>query len=703
MGNKRHGCTNAYFAKKRREKQGGNTSENPKEDNRSSYETTIRENEKFLQYYKMQNICPKGEWDHFISVLKSDLPTSFRITASSNIEAKSLLKLVEGVFFTDLLKGELSDEQKNSKPFCLPWYPQRLGWQLKITRKDIRGSEAYYRLHNFLISETGNGNISRQETVSMIPPLLLDINPSDKILDMCAAPGSKTAQLIESLYSGSTSSVPDGLVIANDVHNARCYMLVHQAKRLNSANVVITNHDATVLPAMHLNENGDSLLKFDKILCDAPCSGDGTLRKNPDIWTKWSPGNANNLHGIQFRILKRGLELLNVGGRLVYSTCSLNPIENEAVVQRMMNEAKGSVVIVDARHKLAGLKTMDGLSQWIVVSKDLDVYKSFDEVPEKWTTQIRPQMFPLKDDLFNLNKCIRILPHHQDTGGFFVTVLEKTKPLPWETALKETQEENEKSANGVEIKENKRKPKKRRYQGYKEDPFVFLTNEDPVWPEIRDFYELSDFPVHCLLTRCSVGKKKNIYYTSSSIRDIVKNNQDRVKIINTGVKTFVRCDNKSMKCNFRLAQEGLAGISSYIGSKRRLQLTRDEVIIILKNPTIPVTDLDQKTKDKLENFGVGSCILNMIDENFPLELVGWKGFSTLKAYVNGECRLHYLRLLGVDVSQFDVNKFKKESNDDEPVDKNGTFIEEVITNNTEIKEELVPDINGLKEELIEKS
>lgn len=70
----------------------------------------------------MQNICPEGEWDHFISVLKSDLPTSFRITASCNIEAKTLLKLVEGVFFTDLLKGELSDEQQNSKPFCLPWF-----------------------------------------------------------------------------------------------------------------------------------------------------------------------------------------------------------------------------------------------------------------------------------------------------------------------------------------------------------------------------------------------------------------------------------------------------------------------------------------------------------------------------------------------------------------------------------------------------
>lgn len=57
-----------------------------------------------------------------------------------------------------------------------------MGWQLKITRKDIRGSEAYYRLHNFLISETENGNISRQETVSMIPPLLLDVQPSDKVI-----------------------------------------------------------------------------------------------------------------------------------------------------------------------------------------------------------------------------------------------------------------------------------------------------------------------------------------------------------------------------------------------------------------------------------------------------------------------------------------------------------------------------------------
>ncbi|XP_050530543.1 tRNA (cytosine(34)-C(5))-methyltransferase isoform X2 [Daktulosphaira vitifoliae] len=632
-------------------------SNKPKEDTRSSYESIVRHNDKFLQYYKMQGICKEDEWDEFVNVLKTDLPTSFRITGSSDNEAKALLKMVEGVFFTDLLKHEQSEQLSIAKPFCLPWYPQRLGWQLKITRKDIRGSEAYYRLHNFLISETENGNISRQETVSMIPPILLKVKPSDKVLDMCAAPGSKTAQLIEALYSGSNIPVPDGLIVANDVHNARCYMLVHQAKRLNSANIVITNHDATVLPALIFDENVQSVLKFDKILCDAPCSGDGTLRKNPDIWTKWSPGNGNNLHGIQFRILKRGLELLNIGGRLVYSTCSFNPVENEAVINRILTEAAGSVQLIDAHNELEGLQSTQGLVKWKVVSKDLDTYEIFDEVPEKWSTQIRPQMFPPIEDKHNLTKCIRILPHHQDTGGFFVAVLIKIKSLPWEVSPQEMNLDDKTTENKLD---HKRKQKKNKYHGYKEDPFVFMDENDIVWPEIRDFYELSNFPVHCLLTRCSIGKKKNIYYTSSSIKDIVKNNQDRVKIINTGVKTFVRCDNKSMGCNFRLAQEGLPSITQFIGSKRRVQLNRDEIIMILKNPTVPIINLRDNTKEKLDNFGVGSCILNMINEDFPLELVGWRGFSTLKAYINGECSIHYLRILGVDVTEFDINKFKKD-------------------------------------------
>jgi tRNA (cytosine34-C5)-methyltransferase len=75
-------------------------------------------------------------------------------------------------------------------------------------------------------------------------------------------------------------------------------------------------------------------LKYDRILCDVPCGGDGTMRKNPDIWPKWNPLNSCNLHGIQYRVVKRGLELLEVGGRLVYSTCALHPVEDEAIIAR---------------------------------------------------------------------------------------------------------------------------------------------------------------------------------------------------------------------------------------------------------------------------------------------------------------------------------------------------------------------------------
>lgn len=72
------------------------------------------------------------------------------------------------------------------------------------------------------------------------------------------------------------------MVVANDADNSRCYMLVHQAKRLQSPCVIITNHDASIMPSFKL-DSGDNV-KFDRILCDVPCTGDGTLRKNADIW-----------------------------------------------------------------------------------------------------------------------------------------------------------------------------------------------------------------------------------------------------------------------------------------------------------------------------------------------------------------------------------------------------------------------------------
>lgn len=155
----------------------------------------------------------------------------------------------------------------------------------------------------------------------MIPPLALDVQPGHLVLDMCAAPGSKTTQMLEKMNN-------DGVVIGNDVEWKRANTLAHRSKRCCSASAMITNFDANFFPWLSL----PTFYGFDRILCDVPCSADGTIRKNPRIWDTWSLQDGMAMHSRQLRILLHGMSLLKVDGLLVYSTCSLNPLENEAVV-----------------------------------------------------------------------------------------------------------------------------------------------------------------------------------------------------------------------------------------------------------------------------------------------------------------------------------------------------------------------------------
>ncbi|CAB3229834.1 unnamed protein product [Arctia plantaginis] len=680
-GSRKHQVNKFAQRKRDRKEQEKNPQEKPGADTRKHYEDIVRENAAFEEYYKFQKVCPEAEWDTFMKSLKDNLPTAFRITGSK-CEASALMKIVQSQYFSEILNIKLSEGEKEEgeeiKPINLSWYPGGFAWQLRLSRTDIRRNEALYRLHNFLVAETAAGGVSRQETVSMIPPVVLDVQPHHKVLDMCAAPGSKTAQLIEFLHA-EEDKMPTGFVMANDVDNNRCYMLVHQAKRLNSPSILITNHDSAVMPTLEItdeqNPGRTKPLKFDRILCDVPCSGDATLRKNPDIWLKWSTGNGNNLHGIQYRVLKRGCELLDIGGRLVYSTCSFNPVENEAVVHRVLQETGDAVKLVDVEYMLPGLKFHKGMTYWRPASKDMVFYEKYEDVPEKWQTVVRPQMFPPKpEDLpkYNLEKCIRILPHHQDTGGFFVAVFEKTALLPWEkegnhTELTQKKEESEK--NSAPVKEPPKK--RRRMGGYREDPFVFFSGDsEDVYPSIRDFYDLQQsFDPTCLLTRCHIGKKKNIYLVSPVVKDIVSRNENNIKIINTGVKTFVRCDNKNMVCPFRLSQEGLQSITQFIGPKRRIRILKEDLILVLQNdnPSKPpnVTQFSEHTQQLVKDFATGSCVLEYKEEgqdpNLELTLVGWRGVHSLRAYTATPDTVHYLRLLGADYSKYDVNKFKKAS------------------------------------------
>lgn len=375
-------------------------------------------------------------------------------------------------------------------PTPIPWYPDQLAWHMRTPKNVIRKFPPFASFQKYLVSETSVGNISRQEAVSMIPPLLMDVKPGMTVLDLCAAPGSKAAQLIEMVHGGEEARIQEvvlglakkrktstesdggdqgpveeeasegdmsddgrttGLLIANDADYKRAHMLIHQMKRLNSPNLIVTNHDATLFPSIKLSSKpsaGDGpmqvqYLKFDRILADVPCSGDGTCRKNPGVWKDWSPGNALGLFITQVRILVRALQMLKVGGRVVYSTCSMNPVENEAVIASAIARCGGlaKVGLIDCSASLPDLKRKSGLRNWKVMDKPGKLWQSWQEVEEhrakegsNGTERLAEGMFPPASTSdqgveIPLNRCMRVYAHLQDTGGFFITVLEKLSEI----------------------------------------------------------------------------------------------------------------------------------------------------------------------------------------------------------------------------------------------------------------------------------
>lgn len=146
-----------------------------------------------------------------------------------------------------------------------------------------------------------------------------------------------------------------------------------------------------------------------------------------------------------------------------------------------------------------------------------------------------------------------------------MAVLEKIKPITPKEAISinSTQSEDVTSSESTSASGNVNKRelensspagyrKKPRFEGYREDPFVFFKDDEPLWADIKSFYHISDeFDAKCLLTRCEGGKKKNIYFASPAVRDLVLHNKPNVKFINTGIRSFVRSDNRNMKCAFR--------------------------------------------------------------------------------------------------------------------------------------------------------
>ncbi|MDP2749804.1 MAG: NOL1/NOP2/sun family putative RNA methylase [Nanoarchaeota archaeon] len=221
------------------------------------------------------------------------------------------------------------------------------------------------------------GYVYVQEDVSMIPPLVLKPKPGEIVLDMCAAPGSKTTQMASMMKN-------EGTLVANDFKGDRIKSLGINLQRCGVSNAIIT--------LMQGHRFAKAGMQFDKILVDAPCSGTGTIRKSLKTLRMWNPEGTKKLAGQQKLLIDAAFQCLKQGGEMVYSTCSVEPEEDEAVVSFLLNKyekAKTEKIDIPIKH---GKPIME-----------FDGNKYNDSV----------------------EKVLRLWPQDNDTEGFFIAKIKK--------------------------------------------------------------------------------------------------------------------------------------------------------------------------------------------------------------------------------------------------------------------------------------
>ncbi|HEY7825883.1 MAG TPA: 16S rRNA (cytosine(967)-C(5))-methyltransferase RsmB [Candidatus Acidoferrales bacterium] len=210
------------------------------------------------------------------------------------------------------------------------------------------------------------GQISIQDEASQAIPLLLGVERGQRVLDLCAAPGGKTAALARAAGS-------NGLVIAADLHGHRLRAMQTQCERLQLGRVRLIELDA--------REPLPFSATFDRILVDAPCSGSGTLARHPEIRWRLEPGALAEFHALQTAILRRAIEKLAPGGRLVYSTCSLEPEENENVISEALRESSRPAQLRAAGAKEVVLRLESFLTSGIAAASLINERGQFHTFP----------------------------------------------------------------------------------------------------------------------------------------------------------------------------------------------------------------------------------------------------------------------------------------------------------------------------------
>ena len=202
---------------------------------------------------------------------------------------------------------------EKSSPFALraiPWIPG--GYSIR--QEDGAGRHPFYYAGLYYL----------QEPSAMTPATVLDVAPGDRVLDLCAAPGGKSTALGAKLKG-------EGVLVSNDISASRCRALQRNVELFGIPNAVITNEVPAVL-------SGRFPGYFDRVLVDAPCSGEGMFRKEEAVARAWDPEKPAACAKIQKEIILRAADMLREGGRLLYSTCTFSEEENEQVIEHLLRE-----------------------------------------------------------------------------------------------------------------------------------------------------------------------------------------------------------------------------------------------------------------------------------------------------------------------------------------------------------------------------
>ena len=223
------------------------------------------------------------------------------------------------------------------------------------------------------------GLFHSQDLTSAVPSWLLNPAAGEMVLDLCAAPGSKTSHLAQLMEN-------QGLIVANEIQTHRLKSLVANLERLGVTNTAITRYAGQDFPLR---------IQFDRILVDAPCSGEGTLRARQSSRYASAPRLHERLANVQGRLLARALKLLRPGGILIYSTCTYAPEENEEVVDNFLQQ--GGVQIEEVS---CPLPHHPGITTW-----NDKTYSS------------------------EVTKCLRFYPSEVNSTGFFIAQFRKTGDL----------------------------------------------------------------------------------------------------------------------------------------------------------------------------------------------------------------------------------------------------------------------------------